>query len=152
MRVAYPSHTARRFSWRALAGAIVLAGTLALGALAPGSTTAQESSSGYLGYDTPSFTAGQSVVVQTDDGGGLSLRNDASADSERLSALGDGSVVRVVDGPYYDAYGNGWYLVTDGAIRAFAYAGSWRRREKARLFSPTKEQPHIYFNLWLSRI
>lgn len=123
MRVDHPSHTARRLSWRALAGAVVLAGTLTLGAIAPGITSAQDGSGGYLGYDTPSFSAGQSVVVQTDDGGGLSLRNDASADSEKLSALGDGSVVRIVDGPYYDAYGNGWYLVTNGVIRAFAYGG-----------------------------
>ncbi|MGD9714021.1 MAG: peptidoglycan DD-metalloendopeptidase family protein, partial [Thermomicrobiales bacterium] len=83
----------------------------------------QDSSGGYLGFDTPSFSAGQSVVVRTDDGGGLSLRYEASLDAERLSALGDGAVVRVVAGPYYDTYGNGWYLVTDGSLRAFAYAG-----------------------------
>jgi murein DD-endopeptidase MepM/ murein hydrolase activator NlpD len=100
----------------------VLAGTLVLGASAPSIVLAQESG-GYLGYDTPSFAAGQSVVVQTDDGGGLSLRLDASADAEKLAALRDGAVVEVVDGPYYDGYGNGWYLVTDGSLRAFAYAG-----------------------------
>ena len=67
MRVAYPSHTARRFSWRALAGAIVLAGTLSLGAIAPSIVFADEGSGGYLGIDTPQFSAGQSVVVRTDD-------------------------------------------------------------------------------------
>jgi murein DD-endopeptidase MepM/ murein hydrolase activator NlpD len=110
-------------SWRALAGAIVLAGTLLLGALSPAITSAQSESGGYIGFDTPSFSAGQSVVVRTDDGGGLTLRDDASLNAEQIGALGDGSVVRVVAGPYYDDSGNGWYLVTDGSIRAFAYAG-----------------------------
>ncbi len=123
MRVAVPTHTARRFSWRALAGAIVLAGTVSFGVLTPVITTAQTATGGYIGYDTPSFSAGQSVAVQTDDGGGLSLRFDASVDAERIGALQDGAVVRVVAGPYYDDYGNGWYLVTDGSLRAFAYAG-----------------------------
>ncbi|MEZ4499467.1 MAG: SH3 domain-containing protein [Thermomicrobiales bacterium] len=121
--MAVPTHTARRFSWRALAGAIVLAGTVSFGVLTPVITTAQTATGGYIGYDTPSFSAGQSVAVQTDDGGGLSLRFDASVDAERIGALQDGAVVRVVAGPYYDDYGNGWYLVTDGSLRAFAYAG-----------------------------
>ncbi|CAN5801331.1 hypothetical protein BH20CHL4_BH20CHL4_05260 [soil metagenome] len=123
MRVATPSHAARRLSWRALAGAIVLAGTLTLGAIAPSVVFAQDSSGGYLGYDTPQFAEGQSVAVQTDDGGGLSLRLEPNVDAEQLSALRDGAVVTVVIGPEYDGYGNGWYLVTDGALRAYAYAG-----------------------------
>jgi uncharacterized protein YgiM (DUF1202 family) len=99
----------------------VLAGTLSFGAFAPLTANAQDS--GYLGYDTPWFAEGQSVAVRTDDGGGLNLRMEPSADSEQLAALRDGAIVTVVFGPEYDGYGNGWYLVTDGSLRAFAYGG-----------------------------
>ncbi len=122
MRGTNPSHSARRISWRALAGAFVLAGTLLAAAMAPALTLAQ-ASSGYLGFDTPSYSAGQSVVVQTDDGGGLSLRMEASASSELLQSVRDGTSLIVVDGPFYDGFGNGWYLVRHESIRAFAYAG-----------------------------
>ncbi|CAN5730195.1 hypothetical protein BH23CHL5_BH23CHL5_09590 [soil metagenome] len=122
MRGRKPSHSARRISWRALAGAFVLAGTLLSGAMAPTITFAQ-SSSGYLGFDTPSFSVGQSVAVRTDDGGGLSLRMEASASSELLQSVRDGTSLVVIDGPFYDGFGNGWYLVGYDGIRAFAYAG-----------------------------
>ena len=101
MRMATSSHAARRFSWRALAGAIVLAAALSFEQLLHLLFFAQDGG-GYLGYDTPQFSEGQSVAVQTDDGGGLSLRQEPSVDAEKLSALGDGAVVTVVAGPEYD--------------------------------------------------
>ncbi|MCA9859592.1 MAG: SH3 domain-containing protein, partial [Thermomicrobiales bacterium] len=82
-----------------------------------------DSSAGYLGYDTPSFAAGQTVVVVTDDGQGLRIRTAPSTGAEKIATLGDGDVVTVVDGPYYDGSSNGWYLVTDGAFQGYGFAG-----------------------------
>jgi murein DD-endopeptidase MepM/ murein hydrolase activator NlpD len=123
VRMVHPSHAARRFRWRALAGAFALAVMLSIGAVAPASTRANEAAGGYLGFDTPWFASGQSVVVRTDDGGGLSLRFEPYLSAEKIGALRDGALVTVVAGPEYDGSGNGWYLVTDGSIRAYAYAG-----------------------------
>ena len=111
----------------AYAGFLV-AGSQMSAASSQDSTTA--TSSGNLGYDTPQFSEGQTVVVQTDDGGGLSLRMEPNVASEKLVALKDGSSLQIVQGPTNDNDGNGWYLVTDGAIRAYAIRwipGAWRQ-------------------------
>ena len=48
---------------------------------------------------------------------------EPSTSGEQLQALKEGATVSIVQGPTYDAAGNGWYLVTDGSLRAYAYAG-----------------------------
>lgn len=65
-----------------------------------------KASSGYLGYDTPSFSAGQTVTVVTDDGQGLHI-SGPSTGAETIATLGDGDVVTIVDGPVYDSSSNG---------------------------------------------
>jgi murein DD-endopeptidase MepM/ murein hydrolase activator NlpD len=89
----------------------------------PGSATPGSASTGYLGYDTPSFSIGQSVKVLTDDGGGLRVRVEAATNGEQVATLGDGDVVTIVSGPWYDAASNGWYQITDGSFTGYAFAG-----------------------------
>ena len=93
------------------------------GSSATSGASSSSASSGYLGYDTPSFSAGQSVKVLTDDGGGLRIRAEAATSGAQLATLGDGDVVTVVGGPWYDASSNGWYLISDGAMQGYAFAG-----------------------------
>lgn len=105
----------------------VYAGFLAGGSGTVSSTSSGNSSatssSGYLGYDTPSFSQGQQVQVLTDDGGGLRVRAEAATSGEQIATLGDGDIVIIVGGPWYDAANNGWYLVSDGAMQGYAFAG-----------------------------
>jgi murein DD-endopeptidase MepM/ murein hydrolase activator NlpD len=103
----------------------VYAGYLA-GGSAPvdgAASTNGATSSGYLGYDTPAFSQGQQVQVLTDDGGGLRVRAEAATNGEQLATLGDGDIVTIVDGPWYDASNNGWYLISDGAMEGYVFAG-----------------------------
>ncbi len=98
-----------------------LAGDESLGVANAASSSS--SSSGYLGYDTPSYSAGQTVTVVTDDGQGLRIRTGPSIGAEKIATLGDGDVVTIVDGPVYDGSSNGWYLVTDGSFQGYGFAG-----------------------------
>ncbi|MEZ4504770.1 MAG: SH3 domain-containing protein [Thermomicrobiales bacterium] len=103
----------------------VYAGFLAggSGTVSGTSSSSASSSSGYLGYDTPSFSQGQQVQVLTDDGGGLRVRAEAATNGEQIATLGDGDIVLVVGGPWYDASNNGWYLVSDGDMQGYVFAG-----------------------------
>ena len=120
-----PYFDASQNGWYAVssdgASGFVFAGFLAGGSapVAPGPAT----SSGYLGYDTPDFADGQSVKVLTDDGGGLRVRAEAATTGQQLATLGDGDVVTIISGPWFDAASNGWYLVTDGSFEGYAFAG-----------------------------
>jgi murein DD-endopeptidase MepM/ murein hydrolase activator NlpD len=108
------------------ASGFVSAGYLAGGSgvtSASSSSSTSTSSAGYLGYDTPSFSNGQSVTVLTDDGGGLRVRNEAATTGEVIATLGDGDTVTIVGGPWYDASNNGWYLISDGSMQGYAFAG-----------------------------
>ncbi len=112
-----------RNGWYAVSNGDV-SGFVYAGFLTGGSSaTSGVASSGYLGYDTPSFSAGQRVNVLTDDGGGLRIRDEAATSGKQLATLGDGDVVTIVDGPWYDASSNGWYLISDGAMEGYAFAG-----------------------------
>ena len=52
--------------------------------------------------------------------GGVNVRSSASRDAGVVSILATGTVVEVLGGPEYDADGDGWYLVSDGATNGYA--------------------------------
>jgi uncharacterized protein YgiM (DUF1202 family) len=68
---------------------------------------------------TPDFDQGDYVAVDSDDG--LSMRAGPSSGEDRLAGLGDGDVVQIMDGPFWDDNGDGWYLVTDGDFSAYVF-------------------------------
>jgi uncharacterized protein YgiM (DUF1202 family) len=74
--------------------------------------------------DTTKFAAGDFVAVATDDGSGLNVRVEASADSEKIGELSEEEVVQVVEGPAVDDEGTAWYLITDGDLTGYV-AGEW---------------------------
>lgn len=83
------------------------------------SVASSSTASSGSGANTPSFEAGQKVVVRTDDGTGLAMRMDSSRGSEKIGKLYDGDVVTVVLGP--TAQVDGWYLVSNGSKRAWVF-------------------------------
>ncbi|MBX6722215.1 MAG: peptidoglycan DD-metalloendopeptidase family protein [Dactylosporangium sp.] len=70
---------------------------------------------------TPDFAKGTFVAVKTDTGDGLSMRAGPSTSEDRLAGLGEGDVVQIMDGPFWDDNGDGWYLVTDGDFSAYVF-------------------------------
>lgn len=67
------------------------------------------------------FGDGDFVAVRTDTGDGLSMRAGPSTSEDRLAGLGEGDVVQIMDGPFTDDEGDGWYLVTDGDFSAYVF-------------------------------
>ncbi|RIK38166.1 MAG: hypothetical protein DCC58_17040 [Chloroflexi bacterium] len=64
--------------------------------------------------DTPAPTSlapGVSAVVSGTGGSGLNLRYAGGYDSGVITVIGEGDYVTVIDGPVWDAEGNGWYQV-----------------------------------------
>jgi murein DD-endopeptidase MepM/ murein hydrolase activator NlpD len=74
--------------------------------------------------DSPAFAAGDFVAVSTDDGSGVNVRVDPSADSEKIGELSEEEVVQVVEGPAVDNDGAAWYLITDGDLTGYV-TGEW---------------------------
>lgn len=68
---------------------------------------------------TPDFSEGDYVQVVSEDG--LAMRAGPSTSEDGIAALGDGDVVQVMDGPFWDEAGDGWYLITDGNISAYVF-------------------------------
>ncbi len=75
------------------------------------------------GSDAPSFGSGDYVAAETDDGTGLKIRSGAGKDFDRIGSVSEGDVVQVMDGPEFDDDGNAWYLVTDGDVTGYVFAG-----------------------------
>jgi len=71
----------------------------------------------------PLFAIGSYVAALTDDGSGLNIRADGAPDSERVGSIPENDVVQVMDGPYVDPTGRGWYLITDGEVTGFVDGG-----------------------------
>ena len=66
------------------------------------------------------FAAGDFVAAATDDGGNLAMRAGPGTGESRIAWLGDGDVIQVVDGPFYND-SSAWYLITDGSINAYVF-------------------------------
>jgi len=67
----------------------------------------------------PLFSIGSYVQAITDDGTGLNIRTDAAPDAERVGSVPENDVVQVMDGPFQDPTGTGWYLVTEGGVTGY---------------------------------
>ncbi len=90
--------------------------------------------------ETPSFGAGDYVAANTDDGSGLNIRSGAGTDFERVGRVANGDVVQVMDGPEYDGDGDGWYLITDGDVTGYVFAGYLTGASQPE--APSDEPPH----------
>ena len=73
--------------------------------------------------DIPLFSIGAYVAALTEDGTGLNIRADGAPDSEQVGSIPENDVVQVMDGPFLDPTGRGWYLITDGAVSGFVDGG-----------------------------
>lgn len=70
------------------------------------------------------FAPGAYVSAITDEGVGLNIRADGAPDAERIGSIPEFDVVQVMDGPFIDPLGTGWYLITDGEVSGFV-DGAW---------------------------
>jgi murein DD-endopeptidase MepM/ murein hydrolase activator NlpD len=117
-------------------------------AVSSSSSSAESSSSSDSsepsGLETPDLNKGDFVAVKTDTGGGLAMRVGPSTDSDRLAGLGEGDVVQVIGGPYWDDNGDGWYKITDGDISAYVFGAflipAPELKTKAKTASVTDEE------------
>ncbi len=78
---------------------------------------------GTAALDGPLFPVGAYVEALTDDGTGLNIRADGAPDSERVGSIPEFDVVQVMDGPFVDPTGRGWYLITDGDVSGYVDGG-----------------------------
>jgi murein DD-endopeptidase MepM/ murein hydrolase activator NlpD len=67
----------------------------------------------------PLFSVGSYVQAVTDDGSGLNIRADGAPDAERVGLVPENDVVQVMDGPFLDPTGTGWYLITGGDVTGY---------------------------------
>ena len=58
--------------------------------------------------------------VTSTDGDTVNIRVEAAVEASRVGQIPGGDVVQVMDGPYYDTSGTGWYLLTDGDVTGFS--------------------------------
>ena len=66
------------------------------------------------------FVSGSTVMVQTESGGGLRVRQAAGTDSQQIGSIAEGSTVTVVGGPAsFENSVNGWFEVTGGGTTGF---------------------------------
>jgi murein DD-endopeptidase MepM/ murein hydrolase activator NlpD len=96
---------------------------------------------------TPEFDKGEFVAVQTDTGDGLSMRAGPSTSEDRLAGLGEGDVIQIMDGPFWDDNGDGWYLVTDGDFSAYVFGAYLAEAGDLEVDAPSVEQDSAEFAL-----
>ena len=71
----------------------------------------------------PVFEVGAHVQVSGTGGDDLRLRTDSSLDADILGHAPADAVVEVLDGPFWDGAGNGWYQVDFDGLTGYASAG-----------------------------
>jgi cell wall-associated NlpC family hydrolase/uncharacterized protein YraI len=72
---------------------------------------------------TPSFEYGAHVQVSGTGGDDLRIRESVGLDGSIVGHAGPGEVLSVLDGPLWDAAGNGWYAVDYDGLSGYASAG-----------------------------
>jgi uncharacterized protein YraI len=90
------------------------------------------------GSDSGSWnlTVGDRASVSGTDGGGLNLRSGVGYGNGIITIVGDGSVVTIIDGPYSDDSGNGWYQVDFSSTIGWVHGGYLAWTDSAPTDSP----------------
>jgi cell wall-associated NlpC family hydrolase len=91
--------------------------------------------------DEPASSGGLAIgdraaVVGT-GGGGLNLRDEGSYNGGVVTILAEGVIVTVLDGPYWDGAGNGWYLVDYSSMSGWVHGGYLAWSDQAPSSDPT---------------
>ncbi|MGH2558005.1 MAG: SH3 domain-containing protein [Thermomicrobiales bacterium] len=84
------------------------------------SASSDDGDSANEGQDPARFSAGDYVAATTGDGDAVNIRDGVGLDSAAISGIPESDVVQVMDGPFYDDDGNGWYLITDGDVTGYS--------------------------------
>jgi cell wall-associated NlpC family hydrolase len=66
---------------------------------------------------------GDRAQVVGTGGGGLNLRSEGSYNASIVTILPEGVVVTILDGPYWDGEGNGWYIVDYSSMSGWVHGG-----------------------------
>ena len=83
------------------------------------------------------LTAGNNAAIIGTGGGGLNLRAEANYGSSILTVMPDGTVANVLDGPYWDDEGNGWYQLDYSSIVGWAHGGYLQWTDAAPTSDPS---------------
>jgi uncharacterized protein YraI len=67
--------------------------------------------------------AGARAMVSGTGGGGINLRYEAGYNGGVVTVIGEGAVVVVIDGPYWDGSGSPWYQVEFSGMVGWAHGG-----------------------------
>lgn len=66
---------------------------------------------------------GANAMVVGTGGGGINMRYDGSFNSGVITVIGEGRVVYVIDGPYWDGASNPWYQVEFDSMVGWVHGG-----------------------------
>jgi cell wall-associated NlpC family hydrolase/uncharacterized protein YgiM (DUF1202 family) len=66
---------------------------------------------------------GANAMVTGTGGGGINMRYEGSFGSGVITVIGEGRVVYVIDGPYWDGAGNPWYQVEFESMTGWVHGG-----------------------------
>ncbi len=80
---------------------------------------------------------GDRASVVGTGGGGLNLRDEGSYNAGIVTILAEGVVVTVLDGPYWDGDGNGWYMVDYSSMTGWVHGGYLAWSDQAPSSDPT---------------
>jgi cell wall-associated NlpC family hydrolase len=69
------------------------------------------------------LAVGSRAAVAGTGGGGLNLRAEGSYGASIITVISEGYVVTILDGPYYDGSGNGWYQVDYSSTIGWVHGG-----------------------------
>ncbi len=83
------------------------------------------------------LSVGDRASVVGTGGGGLNLRAEGSYNAGVVTILAEGVVVTVIDGPYWDGAGNGWYLVDYSSMTGWVHGGYLAWSDQAPSSDPT---------------
>ena len=88
------------------------------------------------GAGDPSWAAGD-YVASTEDF--LAMRAGPGTSESRIAWLGEGDVVQIVDGPFYNGETD-WWLITDGSINAYVFGGYLTTASELDIAAPAAEE------------